>query len=566
MAKKKRPPARSANRPTARSKDRPQNLGPFGMLIQENPDLAKWANEIRRNDTNQSPAQPNSPFAAAEHSRPIAPPQPRATPKRAPQPRPPQRTPKCTTEVPRESTDRSKKPLRLVTGQAAVDAVTKSLANVRFAIEEAASLDGTDKILACIARGSKLFREQTCPDPDGYNVGFDFGSSSSKIIFHQPYRGDGRDTFPLSVPEGLRATGDPFCWQTAVWYAPDTQRFSLTPKPGAIKLTGFKSAIVLKQGHHMADPGGKAINVTFLDAAIAYLALMLAYTAGNYEENRYFGFQSPPRYRAFFLGHPKALGVTTGFEDQFAAAFHAAFSLVQDADRLRLDDIKAARELALQQKGFPNDKEESAYYARTELEGLIAGYAATKDAREGAHLVIDVGATTLDLAFVRFVNEDGARHGIIYSTAVETLGSQAYEWFKALEPNADDQLFRAAVTHVLTIADVAARDCDRAFNRTLAQGEPVPRILCGGGIHCPTHRTLFTYKGADKHWASPARMPIPTLSIETTESYDPGRLLVAWGLARDFADFPTLRLATAEDRLARPRGHYTDAFVGTEQT
>jgi hypothetical protein len=573
MAKKKsRPP--TPGRVQGNSHAKAPQLGTFGMLILDNDELTKWAAELKTGAPRQTTTQPNSPFAPFKKAEPTT------RPTSRPNTTPHVRAGLASTAIQQTSASDHRETKRpslkaaagavrppSLRGQPAVDFVMKQLEGVRFAIDDTDSLEETEDIADCVELGAAEFRSDGRSDVEGYNVGFDFGSSASKVVFHRPFLGDGQDTIPLLVPRGLRATGQPFCWQTAVWYDIADHTFSLAPSDGAIKLTGFKSAIVLKQGHRIADSTGRACSVTYLDAAIAYLTLMIAYAIGNYAQHGYLGPRVANKFRAIFLSYPKAHGVSSGFETQFAIAFRAAFMLIGDANNLRQGDIDAAKEMASAPDlaKFPSQEHASPYYARTELEGVIAGYDATSEARDGGHLVIDVGATTLDIAFVRYLNEEGTRHGVVYSTAVVALGAQSYEWFTKSQASPNDEVFQAAVTQVFTLTAANARSYDTAFNRTLSKS-PIPVILCGGGRHCALHQRLFKRQGAETYWGSPVRTPLPNLNIDINEPYDPGRLLVAWGLARDFADFPSIRLADKSDALEVDKHDITDRYIGAELT
>lgn len=88
--------------------------------------------------------------------------------------------------------------------------------------------DEADDLQSCLRAGANLLSARPLPDETGFLVGFDFGTSSSKIVVHQPGAGDLAYTLP--VPEALRVIEQGRCqqhlWRSVVWFCPDDGRFT----------------------------------------------------------------------------------------------------------------------------------------------------------------------------------------------------------------------------------------------------------------------------------------------------------------------------------------------------
>jgi hypothetical protein len=111
-----------------------------------------------------------------------------------------------------------------------------------------------EAINQAVERGASICGGHTAVDLDGYIMGLDLGTSAVKCAYRQPYLA-GEPVRCLSVPQEVRSFGHPCLWQTALWYHPETDRFSLTPTAGAIVLEGFKSGLIADQGQAPARPG-----------------------------------------------------------------------------------------------------------------------------------------------------------------------------------------------------------------------------------------------------------------------------------------------------------------------
>ncbi len=194
------------------------------------------------------------------------------------------------------------------------------------------SLDEATTLLiqARIERGAGILRARPDPDPMGYRVGLDFGTSATKVVLCS----DAADAdYALEVPSGLRVNEDgrrqQHLWRTCVWYEDATTCFRLAPSAMARPITGFKTGLIQADGHRMLFSG-----ISHNAAAAAYLALLIAYIVGADAERIELAGGTPRHYSRFHVGVP----VPSLEEDPRVAGFHqvvqAAFALAPNAAEL----------------------------------------------------------------------------------------------------------------------------------------------------------------------------------------------------------------------------------------
>lgn len=403
------------------------------------------------------------------------------------------------------------------------------------------------ELAASVAAGGDILLENRRPDEAGYLVGFDFGTSSSKIVIHQPGAGD--LAYAVRAPDGLCAQEQgrrqQHLWRSVVWYHAESRRFSLTPRDGAVAIEGFKTGLIQATGHRMS--GG----VTHAQAAVAYLALLIAYIIGQHHRHPPAGFDGRNHYSRFHFGVPVACKDEPGCADEFRRVLAAAFDVAPLAADLDLETVKAAHKRAMGDQPVTAD---TPFVLFEELAGVIAGYKASPDHRRGPHVIVDVGASTLDVA--TFHIPDGDHKVLVFMSAVGLLGAEALRAARGVP--VPDPTFRAACAqhtrHVLSTTFLR-KDSD-FFPQN---GIPKPLLFVGGGRLTDVHDEL--YSNYPKGLEAPRRTPAPGANLRYDSDTDFARLLLAWGLAQEELELPQLKPPSEiEDEVRRHRD-YRDLFV-----
>lgn len=389
-----------------------------------------------------------------------------------------------------------------------------------------------------MAAGAAILRDRPEPDEDGYIIGFDFGTSSLKVAYRQPYvAGDPVAVIP--VPEVLRSAGHPGLWQSVIWYNPADGSFSLYPVSGSVALDGFKTGLIAGNG---GKPMPQAAQVTRAEAATAFLALQFAYMIGAYSIEQPLHPVGGDHFLSINIGIPVAVRDDKRAFDEFSRIVSAAYTLAPDAGSLRLG--------AIQQKltGGPTTLPEFLQLV-PELTAAVAGYAADPMVQLGAHILVDVGASTLDL--VAFNLQEG-RKAAVFTAGVDLFGSGALQ--VAREAGIHDDVFTQACFHLFhevygkAKADHRAPSLFKPGRRRL----PVQLVITGGGCDTTVHNHYINLLPRDQVLgALTLKRPSPPARILKEEA-DQSRLLLAYGLTRDVTELHQLRLPTEIEDLQPP--------------
>lgn len=404
-----------------------------------------------------------------------------------------------------------------------------------------------------IARGAAALLERPEPDPMGFRVGLDFGTSTTKIIICS----DGAESdYALEVPLALQV--DEFgrrqqhLWRTCVWLGSSDEIFGLIPTPSSNPIVGFKSGLIQAHGQRMISPG-----VSHNAACAAFLALMIAYVLGVDSERCEAEGRPARQFSRFHIGVP----VACLDEDQRVVGFHrilqAAFRLAPFADQLSLARVYEELSKPL---GSLDVRSETPYQFFEELAAVVAGYLLTNNKSTGPHIVVDVGAATLDVATIYI--PDGEYPLEVYETGVDLLGAHALDC--ARHAGIEDDTFRAACQlHTRSVLAKTFRTKDYAFLPGL--GQPTkPMIYVGGGRLSQLHAE--TYDGYAKAFTAPKRTPGVGRWLERDETTEPERLLLAWGLAQDpGADaIPKIKPPSEVVPILRKARDWESSFPGSD--
>ncbi|MXP41871.1 hypothetical protein GRI75_09480 [Altererythrobacter soli] len=387
----------------------------------------------------------------------------------------------------------------------------------------------SSKISHAIALGAQAFA--AAPDPDidnGFIVGFDFGTSSLKLAVRQPYRA-GENLAVMPVPAELRSGGHAFLWQTAVWYDPADESFSLFPRPGLELLEGFKTGIIGGNGGRRARLD---LQVTRSEAAIAFVAMQMAHFFGWYGEERPLREAGGDWFLSINIGIPVAAHDDVQAFRTFRHIVAAARELVASADHLTLSQVR----LAHQQAG---DALPAGWEIIPELTAAIAGYAADPTSQSGSHVLIDVGASTLDIVAFNLLR--GERIAVI-SAGVELLGSASL--VAACENDVQEAVFRSACDRQFhgVFGDACRRSRGSNGFSPVLRSRDVQLITTGGGCASELHAEFIDQKNTPPILGSlPIVRPEPPPSC-TSADCDRSRLLLAFGLTRDVPELLELRL------------------------
>lgn len=377
----------------------------------------------------------------------------------------------------------------------------------------------------CIALGAEIIRNQPEPVEPGYIIGCDFGTSSIKIAVRQPYRA-GNPTAARPAPDALQSNTHPYLWQSVLWFSPTTEQFSLLPEKDSVALEGFKAGILAEGGGQRIFP---ELAITRNEAAAAFLALQLAHCIGWYQKTLPLGPDAAKNFLAINIGIPVAAQDDSRTYRDFRHIVSTARALMPHASRLTQSLVRGCYQASAHD--LPNG-----FDLVPELTAAISGYANEAIARDGAHILIDVGASTLDVVAFNLVNRERVA---AFAAEVQLLGAAGLDAAQML--NLQNDLFLGAcVTQYLRVfnfarhPNVAPLNFDAALRRN-----PVQLITVGGGCNTDLHQDFIAR--VNGLLGSPNIVkPCPPANM-TEKDCDTSRLLLAYGLTSDIPEQLELR-------------------------
>jgi len=413
-----------------------------------------------------------------------------------------------------------------------------------------------DAVLKAVSEGSRAFAAASEWDEDGFIVGFDLGTSSLKLAVRQPgYAGDPAAMMP--VPKELQSGRHAHLWQTAVWFCPKRQTFSLLPAAGLVPLGGLKTGIIGGNGDGLVISNQP---VTRSEAATAFIALQIAHFFGWYHLSAPLGAAGSDKFLAIKIGIPVAVLDNEPTYHAFQRIVAAAKTLVGEAETLTLQQVRDALDGLAQS----TDAQPDGWYLIPELTAAIAGYAASPQSQTGSHVLVDVGASTLDIVAFNLVNRTNVA---VISAAVELLGSASLEVAQsAAVPDAD---FASACEHEFAFVFKDACRPSRGgtcFNPGPQRLKDVQLVTTGGGCASSLHAQFIANSNdRNKLGSLPTVRPQPPASCKADEC-DRSRLLLAYGLTRDELELPTLKPASQVSDLPPPPPRSGDSYTSKDMT
>jgi hypothetical protein len=242
-----------------------------------------------------------------------------------------------------------------------------------------------------------------------------------------------------------------------------------------------------------------------------------------------------------------------------------------------------------------------------EVAAQVGGYARSELREEGLHMLVDIGASTLDTAVFLLNKQEGEDRYVFMTAQVERLGSLELhyqrldkirdylgEWVKECKdcldilnpipdfPSGYIPEFKRDLAH---IDDGFLRDVCKpvrgvvAFTKTQRDPnsekwvEGLPIFLCGGGSHMEFYSKQMVEqveKEVSKNfiWKGFRRSTIPkpeNLKAEGLRSRDYHRLSVAYGLSFPYDDIGVIVPPREVDDVVRPKTIREYEFISKDQ-
>jgi hypothetical protein len=387
-------------------------------------------------------------------------------------------------------------------------------------------------------------------------IGLDLGTSSVKVVVQLPYEA-GEPKIAIPAPEFCLSDDHQYLWQSVLWVGAKDEL-------SAYPITGGRAIQSLKQGILAAKPGepvslgdGSRTTVTRQEAMTAFLAFVARYVRGWLLTNRPNLFEK--RRPVWFLN----VGVPTATADEeevtasYRHAASAAFLLSNDDAPIDVETVRAFISEAAKSEVddvslVPETTAEASTFARSHTGG------------RGLYLMVDVGATTLDVCTFR-LDTDENKYALIRAD-VRPLGVEAYYWHLAQGRNEPDFKHQSSVCMQSVVWDTKHKFSPHAD--CWKNGEKLPVFLAGGGAKNSLHRELVQALGpwlaehSNNDGIRQLELPEPENMEFPIGPCDYTRLAVAWGLSYPKDEIGTVVMPSEMKEVPRFRAKdFTTRFI-----
>ena len=242
-------------------------------------------------------------------------------------------------------------------------------------------------------------------------IGLDFGTSCTKCVIGVAGR-----AIAVSF-EGLTSPDNPYLLPTQLWLAGD-RSVGLRGSSGALPITGIKVGLMEHPDRPYALGGGNEAAPVVL--AAAYLGEVLRYACNWLVTAKRDLLGDVELSWQLNVGLPAKSHDDAGINDAFRRAVHAGWALSQMRGKVYLgvcsEVVKAVSGAAHELAGIAAD----AVNLIPEVAAEVVGYARSAQRRIGPHLMVDVGATTLDACLFDLSEEHGGYSYAFYATDIRS--------------------------------------------------------------------------------------------------------------------------------------------------
>lgn len=400
-------------------------------------------------------------------------------------------------------------------------------------------------------------------------IGLDFGTSCTKVVLQSPFYGDRR---AMLVPFLKYChLSNPYLLPTKMYYNMKGH-CSLAATEHSLAVTGLKLKL-MNNPDFVEQILEIPITPRFL--TIAYIALVLKHT------RHWFLSTQRSLYGHFKIRWHVNIGIPSpGYNDKCLIELYKR--IVTDAWKLSVEEgsitFKKVAEIAQspKQKSIDLDIDLNDINVIPEILAEVVGYAKSNLRETGLHVLIDIGASTLDISgFILHDHEGEDRYSFLTSD-LDTLGAffchqervksvkeYLYRWFTHLSTRADlvlpisptladyfPKLADFGQEGEKEINEIFYKKCWALINRTLMSlkkhRDPnserfehgLPIFVCGGGKNLEIYKHVLD--DLNEFWKNsmrtngfiPRNLPVPENFIaDSIDVKEFDRFAVAYGLS-----------------------------------
>lgn len=437
-------------------------------------------------------------------------------------------------------------------------------------------------------------------------LGLDFGTSSTKAVVRLLPAGPA-----WAVPfEGIAGPDHQYLAPTRLAVSV-TGALALSASEGGDWVEDLKVRLMEQPWQVVPIFTGATVSARPSDMAAGYLALILRNVRAWAEKSIRPSLGHGDIAWRMNVGIPARDYDSASIKEAFLASALAAWDLATAPGAIDLAKASTAVDLARKGKLAPKGIGPEMIQVVPEVAAGVTTYARSPQWRAGAHLFVDVGATTLDTSmFLLNESENGRRYAFLSADVASDLGALRLHRFRADElgrlalarftaanplqpipptamecvpPKSDIEALdaRFAEKCVITIGKVVVQAKRKAPKEISVEdrspSEPIQILLSGGGIRLPLYQEAIRESGRR---AAPGgglglrvrrfeEAPIPRpadFRAPGLDDEDWQRLGIAHGLSFGFEDIGEFVPPSAiEEMGAMPAREAGDRFVSKDQ-
>jgi len=403
-------------------------------------------------------------------------------------------------------------------------------------------------------------------------IGFDFGTSSSKVVIRDVYL-----KTAYAVPfDNLACPENPYLVPTRIFIT-DDGFFSLYEENGH-RYTDLKAHLMDDPTRPIYEARSTGQQITAQELTAAYLALVIRHARSWFLQQTRMIYKTRRIYWQINLGIPSKNYDDKEMRDAFRTAALAAWRGSRHDDSIGIVQIKEYVQHAHHLMRQDNDMDDDNLWLSPDLVNThpevimeVIGYIKSPLRKNGLHILVDIGATTVDAASFIVHREDEEDVYPLLATNVEKYGTielhrhRMTEIKKRLEENMrcinhiNPMLSIPRTSHYeINVSTEIIQDIDNTFKRechkivgdiihrtrmfkdpySRSWNDGVPLFICGGGGRYPLYKDTideldsllkrFTHFNGFRIRTIPKPDDLKAPSLSPLD-YD--RLAVAYGLS-----------------------------------
>jgi hypothetical protein len=363
----------------------------------------------------------------------------------------------------------------------------------------------------------------------------------------------------------------PYLWQTVLWIDRSGE-FKCWPEPNAVLLHALKQGVVGRHADEIVVPNVAGGGARRVDAAAAFLSVVIRYTRGWLYQNRPELFRRRRPIWFINVGLPAANFDDNALVSTYRRVAAAALLLanLEGAVTVERTRLFLAEGQVVDAGRSATEAEKLGVAAIPETAAEVAGFAKSTNRASGLYLMVDVGAMTLDVCAFRLEQGRAGRDLYAPLTAqVRPLGVDAYHWFRG-QGKTEAAFVRQCERCLWEVVWGTKRARDPHAD-CWKGGNDLPVFLAGGGARNDLHRRIveelrpWLRLHAHNDGIRLLELPIPPYIDLPVAIPDFARLAVAWGLSYPPSEIGEVLPSSAlDDILPAKPADLTDRFVSKD--